>query len=165
VPRETVLSTARLTVTTWLPSDLDDLAALHSDPVTMRYIGGRPESREESAARLDTYLDEQSRLGWTKWRVATPAGETIGRGGFGTFGQHRELGYTLRRDLWGQGLATELASALVQWHRTHVADPELWAYAVAENTASRRVLEKTGFRLVEIKPHGGVDCAFYILDR
>ena len=165
MPRETILSTPRLVVTTWLPTDLADLAALHSDPLTMRYIGGRPESREESAARLNTYLEEQSRQGWTKWRVATPVGETIGRGGFGTYGPHRELGYTLRRDHWGQGLATELATALVQWHRTHAADPELWAYAVAENTPSRRVLEKTGFHLVEIKPYGGVDCAFYTLGR
>jgi [ribosomal protein S5]-alanine N-acetyltransferase len=168
VVRETVLSTDRLVVTTWLPSDLDDLAALHSDPATMRYIGGRTESREESAFRLDRYIEEQSRLGWTKWRVATHAGQSIGRGGFGAFGQHRELGYTLRRDLWGQGLATELARALVQWHQTHsdiLQGPELWAFAVAENSASRRVLEKIGFRLVEIKAHGGADHAFYTLDR
>ncbi|WP_460825002.1 GNAT family N-acetyltransferase [Nostocoides australiense] len=36
---------------------------------------------------------------------------------FAAFRGGRALGYTIRRDRWGQGLATEVATALVGWHR------------------------------------------------
>lgn len=55
--RRTILSTERLTVTEWLPDDFDDLLALHSDPLTMRFIGyGRPDTDSEARSRLDGYL-------------------------------------------------------------------------------------------------------------
>ena len=165
--RETILSTERLVVTTWLPQDVEELLQLHSDPVTMRYIGGRVESRAESTARLGKYLDEQTSRGWTKWRVATARGVMIGRGGFGVYGRYRELGYTLRRDVWGQGLATELAQALVQWHSANLYaryEAELVAYAHTQHRASRRVLEKIGFAFTDTRDHNGVDVAFYTFD-
>ena len=37
--RRIILNTERLTLTTWLPSDFEDLAALHADALTMRFIG------------------------------------------------------------------------------------------------------------------------------
>ena len=71
--RRVILQTARLSVTTWLPADVDDLNRLHSNPATMAFIGGRPETRHESGVRLDQYLDEQATRGWTKWRLEKPA--------------------------------------------------------------------------------------------
>jgi RimJ/RimL family protein N-acetyltransferase len=89
----------------------------------------------------------------------------IGRAGFGAYGPNRELGYTLRPDSWGQGLATELALALVRWHIQNPdpkGPPDLWAYAAAEHIASRRVLEKVGFDFVDDRDHHGTSCAFYV---
>lgn len=164
--RWTVLATERLQVTTWLPEDVDDLHRLHSDPVTMRWVrGGRPETREEVDALLASYLNEQENRGWTKWRVVDHDGALVGRAGFGPHddGRGRELGYTLRRDLWGRGLATEIAAELVSWHRRY-GDAELWAFAVVENVASCRVLDKAGFRYVGGAEHNGMPCAVYHLD-
>lgn len=168
--RRTVLATHRWTLTTWLPADEDDLYRLHSDPDTMRFVGpGRPETRTEVRARLRRYLAEQACPGWTTWRVTDPQGTLIGRAGFGAHGSHRELGYTLHRDHWGRGLATELAAALARWHSEHPdpadgAPTQLWAYAALENLPSRRVLEKVGFAFVDVREHSGVPCAFYVLD-
>ncbi|HEX4249303.1 MAG TPA: GNAT family N-acetyltransferase [Pseudonocardia sp.] len=64
------------------------------------------------------------------------------------------------------GLATEIAGALVGWHREHPDPrliPELCAYAFAENGASRRVLEKVGFTLAEEVQRAGVPQARYEL--
>ncbi len=162
-----VLTTRRLVVTTWLPEDADDLHELHSDPLTMRFVGpGRPETREECDNRLAAYIEEQYIRGWTKWRVQTMDGTTVGRAGFGAYGSNRELGYTLRPDAWGHGLATELAQALVRWHTTHPDSErpsDLWAYAAVENTASRKVLEKVDFNFVDNREHQGTTCAFYVL--
>ncbi len=167
--REVVLRTARLAVTTWLPDDLDDLHRLHSDPVTMRYIGGRTETRAESAARLHRYLDEQATRGWTRWRVESTSGEFVGRAGLGSYDDDRELGYTLARRVWGRGLATEVATALVGWHDLHPAPRsagrggvrDLWGYADIDNTASVRVLVRAGLSFVETRPAYGTTCAFF----
>ncbi len=164
--RRIVLETKRLRVTTWLPEDVRDLHYLHSDPVTMRWVRhGRAETLEEVQALLKCYLTEQQDRGWTKWRVANLGDSLVGRAGFGPNdgGRGRELGYTLRRDLWGDGLATEIAAGLVDWHRSH-SDAELWGFAAVENAASRRVLEKVGFAYVDDTEHDGVPCALYRLD-
>jgi ribosomal-protein-alanine N-acetyltransferase len=169
VLRRTILSTSRLVVTTWLPEDVEDLHRLHSDSLTMRYVRhGRPETRDETEDLLARYIDEQATRGWTKWRVVDHRGDLVGRAGFGPRGPaNRELGYTIRRDLWGRGLATEIAAALVGWHRDHDgganAGTQLWAYAAIENVPSRRVLEKIGFTLAASTDHNGIPCALYRL--
>src|SRR5664279_5495404 len=135
-----------------MPGDVDDLHKLHSDPLTMRFVGpGRPETREECDHRLASYLNEQRTRGWTKWRVQTPKGSMIGRAGFGAYGPNRELGYTLRSDSWGHGVATELALALARLH-TENPDPngpsDLWAYAAVEHLPSRQGSAEGRFRTV-----------------
>jgi RimJ/RimL family protein N-acetyltransferase len=172
VERVVILRTSRLAVTTWVPEDLDDLHRLHSDPGTMTFIGGRVETRDESAVRLTQYLTEQDTRGWTKWRVEAADGRMIGRGGFGVYTEDRELGYTIARPHCGRGHATELAAALVDWHRTHPASRrpgdgwrmELWAYADVDNVASVRVMGKAGLRFVETREHAGRPHAFFRLD-
>jgi RimJ/RimL family protein N-acetyltransferase len=60
----------------------------------------------------------------------------------------REVGYWLGREHWGRGVATE---ALRLFLRTIPQRP-LHAHVAAHNIASRRVLEKCGFRVID----GGV---------
>lgn len=166
--RQTILSTPRLTLTTWQESDLADFHALHADPVTMRFFLSGPYDGAQAARRLADFREEQAGRGWTKWRVQDVGGRTVGRGGFGLTddGTHRELGYLLARDLWGQGMATELAHALTEWHFAH-PDPRLsWdllAFAHVDNAASRRVLEKVGFTLTGERDWQGLPHAFYLL--
>lgn len=151
--RTTVLTTPRARLTTWRPGDLADLRALHSDPGTMRWMRSGVEDAARTRARLDTFLRQQRDPGWTRWRAEDAGGAMIGRAGFSpsTDGRRRELGYLLAPDRWGRGLATELAEALVRWHDEHPdgVDPCLGAFAFEANLASRRVLEKVGFVLVD----------------
>ena len=162
-----MLTTSRTTVTTWLDDDLDDLHRLHSHPDTMRWIRpGRAETLDETRARLAGYLRDQD-AGTAKWRVGDRAtGVFLGRAGFGEDARHRELGYTLLPETWGRGLATELATALVAWHRAHpLPEPpgELTAYAALANPASRRVLEKSGLTFVDERDHNQMPSAYYRL--
>jgi len=55
-----------------------------------------------------------------------------------------ELGYWLRRDAWGQGVMTEAAGAVLDWHFSGSSDPVPSGH-VADNTGSRKVLVKLGF--------------------
>jgi ribosomal-protein-alanine N-acetyltransferase len=56
-----------------------------------------------------------------------------------------ELAYELLRTVHGCGYATEAGRAVVAW-AGDAGYPRLWAGVRAWNTASRRVLEKLGFR-------------------
>jgi hypothetical protein len=73
----------------------------------------------------------------------------------------------------GRGLATEVAIALVEWHRDN---PASWAsegegpmrlggYADVDNVASIRVLAKCGLHPLETREHAGRPYAFFRLDR
>ncbi len=55
-----------------------------------------------------------------------------------------ELAFELLRRVWGQGYATEAASAVLDWARASGRE-RLWATVWDWNTASRRVLAKLGF--------------------
>ena len=150
--RRVVITTEHARLTTWLASDLEELAALHAEPATMRYMRSGVESQEQVARRLNRYLQEQDQRGWTRWRVEDETGRLIGRAGFELTEEHgrrhRELGYLLAPAVWGKRLASELARDLVAWHRAHpdpLLDDELIAYSFPDNTASRRILEKMGF--------------------
>jgi RimJ/RimL family protein N-acetyltransferase len=71
------------------------------------------------------------------------------------------IAYHVRSDSWGQGIAPEIASALIQTAFTQV-EPEcaqvgeciqiegVTAFAVEENARSQRVLEKCGLRFVGV---------------
>lgn len=59
-----------------------------------------------------------------------------------------ELGYRLRRADWGQGLASEGASALIDWGLKSAGYETIVSTTMAVNLGSRRVMEKIGMRHV-----------------
>lgn len=90
----------------------------------------------------------------------------------GTIGLHLkpdsapELGYWMGEPFWGQGYATEAATAVVKAAHATGLCALLYAKARSTNAASRRVLEKIGFKLVSedvdnCGPHNGVSVATY----
>ena len=61
-----------------------------------------------------------------------------------------EIGYWIGRDSWGHGYATEAVEALLPYCFDGLALDRVTASVDAENTATRRVLEKVGFRTTDI---------------
>lgn len=59
-------------------------------------------------------------------------------------GHRAEIGYVLGRPWWGRGFMTEAARAVVEWGLARPAIYRVWAVTDVDNTASVRVLEKTG---------------------
>ena len=55
-----------------------------------------------------------------------------------------ELGYDLARDMWGQGLATEAAAAVVDWGLREYGLARIFAEADARNGRSLRVMKRLG---------------------
>lgn len=137
-----------------VPGHLDDFAALDADPEVMRYLtGGTPSTRDEVERYFVGLLSDRRRppghgvfaaedkvtggfLGWFA------LGATGGRP------ENPELGYRLVRSVWGRGLATEGATALVDVGFARLGAERMHAETMAVNRASRRVLEKAGLRYV-----------------
>ena len=69
----------------------------------------------------------------------------------GSFGIGGALGYWLIPDAWGQGYATEAASAVVDDHFATTSDDIINSSHFDDNIASRKVLTKLGF--VDTGPH------------
>lgn len=66
---------------------------------------------------------------------------------------HAEVGYLLAPEVQGQGIATEALQALATYALNHYPLHKLVGRCVNGNTASARVLEKSGFQLEGILRH------------
>lgn len=142
-----VLQTTHLTLSPCRPNDSADFIALERDPEVMRYLnGGHPVDH----ARIDpdaTFLMPRGTEPhvWTARRTANGAFV----GWFCLWPEDAamaELGYRLRRQDWGQGLACEGATALVDWGFANAGYDRVVATTMTVNQASRRVMEKIGLK-------------------
>jgi RimJ/RimL family protein N-acetyltransferase len=163
------LETARLRLRPFTPADEDDLCRLYSDPEVMRYIGvGGVRTREQTAEALAKMVGEWGQHGFGMWALLDRRdGRFLGRCGLrplaGT--PEVELGYTLFKDVWGRGLATEAARASVAFGFDKLRLPRLVAIAHPPNRASRRVMEKVGMRFERQGPYQDIDCVWYAIGR
>jgi len=167
---ETVLETARLRLTNWLPEHIDDLVRLHGDPEVSRYLtdDGKPETRAQGEARLALWADNFRTHRMGKLRVTRKAdGAFVGRAGFGIYPptHEPEIGYALLRENWGKGYAKEAAAGLRDWVFRETDGTHFIGFADARNGASIHVLQSIGMRPTVIEKHAGVDCQFHIFTR
>jgi RimJ/RimL family protein N-acetyltransferase len=79
-------------------------------------------------------------------------------------GEHLyEIGYHLRRDFWGRGLATEAAIACRDWAFAHLKTERLISLIRPENLPSRRVAERVGMTVwKEVNWRGLPHCVYSI---
>ena len=153
---EWYLQTKRLGLREFVAHDAELICMLDSDPEVMRFInGGLATPHAEAKALVERVIAQyrrfQGRLGfWIACHLPTndfagwfhlrpdPANpEANGRA---------ELGYRLRRDFWGQGLATEGSKALLNYGFTTLQVPEIFARTVRPNFASVAVMRKLGMQ-------------------
>ena len=158
------LETSRLILRNLTNDDVDNLVILDSDREVMRFInGGIAISRGAIAndflpyamsygKRYDNFgfwamVEKQSQefIGWIFLRpevdfkllqqlnFAEP--DTV------------ETGYRIRRQSWNKGYTTEGVRALINKSFTESDIPKIVAWAIAENKASTRVMEKVGMKL------------------
>lgn len=150
------METERLVLRRFTPDDVDLLVELDADPQVMHFVtGGRPTPRAEIARDvLPAFLAHYERsAGYGFWAALEKAtGTFLGwfhfRPRAGAPPDEVELGYRLRRAAWGQGYATEGSRALIRKGFTELGVQRVVAETLVVHTASRRVMEKAGLRLV-----------------
>lgn len=129
-------------------SDLDDMAALLSDPRVMQYYP-RPKTRDEALSWIDWNQRLYRQEGFGLWLITLKStGEFVGDCGLtpqeveGT--TDIEVGYHIRADLQGHGYATEAATACRDHARDVLGTNRLIAIIRPDNLPSQRVAEKIG---------------------
>jgi RimJ/RimL family protein N-acetyltransferase len=145
----TVLETTRLRLEPMTEAHLDGLFAMNSDPAVMRYISGVPETREATLAMIKRVQQRWKHWGFSWWSLCEKdSGDIIGAGGVQYLGldpaNPHEIGWRLRADKWGQGLASEAARCMTAFAFEELDAPLLCAICHPENRASSRLMERLG---------------------
>ena len=153
------LVTERLLMRRWRASDRDPFATMNADPEVMRYFPA-PLDRAGSDAMVDRIERIFGEHGFGLWALEVRAsGRFIGFTGLapmpvGVPGEGgMEIGWRLARTAWGQGLATEAASAARDFAFDVVGLPELWSLTAVLNTPSIAVMERIGLTHVATVDH------------
>jgi RimJ/RimL family protein N-acetyltransferase len=149
-----VLETERLRLRGHRASDLDASAAMWADPDVVRFISGKPSTREESWARMLRYPGMWAMVGYGFWLIEEKAtGAFLGEGGFGAFNREidppfdaPEQGWALAPGHHGKGYAFEAMSAAIAWGEQHFARRDFVCMIAPENTPSLRLADKLGYR-------------------
>jgi len=125
------------------------MLAAYGDPEVMRFSLSGACSAEASLARLRRLIAHDERHGFSKWGVCERAsGLLVGDCGIQLLedGPDVELGFHLRRSVWGRGYATEAARACLDAAFASLELDQVIAIVAPGNAASVRVLEKIGMR-------------------
>ena len=143
---------------------------LWGDAEVTRLIGG-PFSMEQINERLAGEIASMNLHHIQYWPIFLLSGdEHAGCGGLRPYrpeDQIYELGIHLRPAHWGRGLAVEAGQAIITFAFDTLGAKELFAGHHPANAASRRVIEKLGFRFTrkELYAPTGLEHPSYSLTR
>ncbi|HJR44565.1 MAG TPA: GNAT family N-acetyltransferase [Actinomycetota bacterium] len=154
----TTISTERLVLEPWHESVRPDWLELNADVRVSQWLGiGEPISREAAAAEFDWMIDHYRThgFGWhsvIERETATWIGAVglsyLGANPAGLPREDIEIGWWLKPETWGRGIATEAASAAIDDGFTREVTDRIWARHNRRNPASGRIMEKIGMTFV-----------------
>jgi ribosomal-protein-alanine N-acetyltransferase len=163
-----ILKTDRLILRPQVQADASDLFAILSDPEAMRFWNRPAISRLAVVEELVCEQQVAMAEGLCRYWTVGLNGDAIGSVDLSLIQDgSAELGFLLRPDHWGRGLASEAVGAVAAHGLATLRLRRLAAVVQTANRAAARVLEKNGFAIVESRPvlmadGQSRDCAFYL---
>jgi ribosomal-protein-alanine N-acetyltransferase len=126
-----------------------------SDVKVAKYLTWLPKTEKESRQDLADIVAQQTRPDRDKFFYAIvllESGEVIGDTGITRTGPRTgDMGWFIRHKYWGNNYATEAAQLMVRVGLEHLHLKTIRASCNGQNKASERLMQKTGFSLVEEK--------------
>ena len=144
--------TDRLYLRDFVAEDWTAVFAYQSDPRYLRYYRWTKRYEVEVQKFVQIFLNHQVAEPRYKYQFAVVLrenGHLIGNCGVRKESADSliaDMGYEIDPNQWGQGYATEAATAVLEFGFTELRVHRIWANAISENLGSRRVLEKIGMR-------------------
>ncbi len=174
-----ILKTSRLVLREFGEDDWPTVLEYQRDPRYHRHYASTDRTADEVREFLGTLVADQARSPRLRWQLAITlteeGGRLIGNCGLrldGIGATSGDLGYELDPRYWGRGIATEAATEMVRFGFEDQGLHRIWAWCVAENRPSARVLTKVGMqpegRAREVEWFKGAwhdNLTFGILDR
>ncbi len=158
------IETPRLIIRELLPEDKDGIFEMDSDPEVHRYIHQSPIKTMQEAVDAITFIRQQyADNGIGRWAVLDKTtNEFLGWTGFKLMTDaanghinHYDFGYRLKRSAWGKGIASESGIASLEYGLKTLRLNPIFAMTDVGNVVSRHILEKLGFRFVEVFNYDG----------
>ncbi len=147
-----IFETQRLIMRPLVESDFEHMRKLETEESVVKYLGnGEIRTEEETRYYLNKHLNDYRKYGLGLYAVEEKESNIfIGRSGLIPWVLDKvnkplwEIGYTLRKESWGKGYATELASHLKSWAESNLDTDFVVSLIHPENKASINVAKKIG---------------------
>ena len=145
----TILLTGRLRLEPICTDHYAGLRVLNAAPLVQRFISGKPETPEETAAMIERVQGRWREFGYSWWSfIEIDSGELVGAGCIQHLGHDpanaHEIGWRLRPDRWGRGYAIEAARRMAAFAFDELGAPLLAAICNPQNLDSAKVMKRLG---------------------
>jgi len=163
------LDTDRLILRMFREDDAEAYARICADPAVMRYLGeGKTLSLPEAWRQMAFFVGHWHLLGYGQFALEEKSsGRLIGRVGFqnpkGWPGF--ELGWTLARESWGKGYASEGARYVLKYAFEELDRDHVISLINPDNKPSIKVAERLGEKLEGKTELFGNEVLIYGIDR
>ena len=147
-----IFETPRLLVRHWGSEDLDDLHTLYGDPAISELIGPTLNIEETRHIFNNQLIQYKTQPHEGRYVIIEKESNAF----IGTFLMRAtrnsnaiEIGYAIKKEDWGKGLATEVVSQGVTYIFECTSYTIIFAYTELSNVNSKNVLDKCGFRQLD----------------
>lgn len=145
-----ILETERLKVRESTLRDVEDFYRIYADPSITRYMENLFPHKEEEQAYMQAYIDQiYGFYGYGLWTVVRKDdGRIIGRAGLSVREGYElpELGFVMEVSCQRQGYGLEVCTAILEYARKELSFNRVQALVKEKNLASKKLLERLGFR-------------------
>ncbi|MBW4556639.1 MAG: GNAT family N-acetyltransferase [Trichormus sp. ATA11-4-KO1] len=165
----TYLETPRLILREFRREDFQQLASILADPQVMKFSRTGILSSSETQEKIESFIVSYAKYGFGKLAVFLKENnELIGYCGIAVEQIDQkdeiEIRYRLSPKFWGQNLATEAASATLQYGFERFNFAYILGIVERANIASMRVLEKLGMQYTRETMFHGIKMDVYQIE-
>ena len=152
------IETERLILRKILPTDLDGMFELDSNPEVHRYLGNNPFTHKaQSEEIINSVMKQYEEFGIGRWAMVNKqTHEFMGWSGLkyntdslNNHSKFYDIGYRIIKRYWGYGYATESSFAALDYGFNTLNLDTIYGITEKGNDASHKVLLKIGLKYIE----------------
>jgi len=143
-----IFSTNRFHLREKLLCDAEEMYLLNADPEVIQYTGDPPFKDVQEAEDFIKRYDHFAKYGFGRWVIVEKStGQYLGWCGLKKHTDGMiDLGYRIKKEYWGRGIASECAAACLDYGFNQLGIQEIVGRSARANHASIRILEKIGMQ-------------------